>query len=251
MEHSFATCLSLPQRGAVRLEQFYADWGRFFSAWPTLEQVFSGCVGSSAQGAAAVSEPGIVFSGSRYPLGLLKANPVDLLVVERGALVKPSSLGRPERWEDMIDAIPLSSRPKMVFESWPGAAVTCASGPSGKAYVTCWKERGYDTTMRLVSAVQVGGAVAQTPSLSGYSHASGEVPLASILSPLALLSDARPMSNLLTPPGLLAWQKGHYGGPATAPDARMDAGPCWRLDSYGAWLATLVPGGIGTGSWGP
>jgi hypothetical protein len=125
------------------------------SAWPTLEHVFSVRVGNSAQGAAAVSEPGLVFSGSRYPLGLLKANPVDLLVIERGALVKPSSLGRPERWEDMIDATPVSSRPKMVFESWPGVAVTWASGPSGKAYVTRWTKRGYATTMRLVSAVQV------------------------------------------------------------------------------------------------
>jgi hypothetical protein len=58
------------------------------SAWPTLEHVFSVRVGSSAQGAAAVSEPGLVFSGSRYPLGLFKANPVDLLAIERGTLVK-------------------------------------------------------------------------------------------------------------------------------------------------------------------
>jgi hypothetical protein len=173
------------------------------SAWPTLEHVFSVRVGNRAQGAAAVSEPGLVFSGTRYPLGLLKANPVDLLVIERGALVKPSSLSRPERWEDMIDATPVSSRPKMVFESWPGVAVTWASGPSGKAYVTRWTKRGYATTMRSVSAVQVGGAVAQTRFLVTRT-ASGEVPLASILSPLAFVSDARPMSNLLTPPGLLA-----------------------------------------------
>jgi hypothetical protein len=83
------------------------------SAWPTLEYIFSVRVGSSAQGAAAVSEPGLVFSGSRYPLGLLKANPVDLLVIERGALVKPSSLSHPERWEAIVDATPVSSRSKM------------------------------------------------------------------------------------------------------------------------------------------
>jgi hypothetical protein len=128
-------------------------------------------------------------------------NPVDLLVIERDALVKPSSLGRPERWEDMIDATPVSSRPKMVSESWPNVAVTWASGPSGKAYVTRWTKRGYATTMRLVSAVQVGGAVAQTRFLVTRT-ASGEVPLASILSLLAL-PNARPMSNLLTPLGLL------------------------------------------------
>jgi hypothetical protein len=39
--------------------------------------------------------------------------------------------------------------------------VTWASGPSDKTYVTHWKGRDYDTTMRLVSAVQVDGAVAQ------------------------------------------------------------------------------------------
>jgi hypothetical protein len=79
------------------------------SAWPTLEHVFSVRIGSSAQGAAAVfksglvfsglryplgrSKPGLVVSGSRCPLGRLKANRVDLLVVER--------------WEDMVDAIPV------------------------------------------------------------------------------------------------------------------------------------------------
>ena len=57
-------------------------------------------------------------------------------MIEHGALVKPSSLGRPERWEDMIDATPVPSRPTMVLESWPGVAVTWASGPSDKAYVT-------------------------------------------------------------------------------------------------------------------
>jgi hypothetical protein len=62
------------------------------SAWPTLEHVFSVRVGSSAQGAAGVSEPGLVFSGSRYPLGLLKANPVDLLVIRRGGWLRSSEL---------------------------------------------------------------------------------------------------------------------------------------------------------------
>jgi hypothetical protein len=62
----------------------------------------------------------------------------------------------------MIHTTPVSSRPKMVFEAWPGVAVTWAIGPPGKAYITRWKERGYDTTMRLVSAMQVCGAVAET-----------------------------------------------------------------------------------------
>jgi hypothetical protein len=63
----------------------------------------------------------------------------------------------------MIDATPTSSQPNTVFEAWPGAVVTWASGPTGKAYVTrCSKERGYATTMWLESAVQVGGAVTQT-----------------------------------------------------------------------------------------
>jgi hypothetical protein len=42
------------------------------------------------------------------------------------------------------------------------------------------------------------------------------------------------MSNLLTPPGLLAWQRGRYGGPANAPDARMEPIP----DHVGAWIRT-------------
>jgi hypothetical protein len=42
------------------------------------------------------------------------------------------------------------------------------------------------------------------------------------------------MSNLLTPPGLLAWQKGRYGGPTNAPDARIEP----MLDHVGAWIRT-------------
>jgi hypothetical protein len=88
---------------------------------------------------------------------------------------------------------------KMVFESWPG------EWSSGKAAVSHWKDRGYVTTMRLVSAVQVGGAVAQT-RFPVTRAASGEVPLASILSPLALVSDSafhwEHLSELLVCPTL-------------------------------------------------
>jgi hypothetical protein len=48
--------------------------------------IFSIRVRSSAQGAAAVSDPGLVFSLITLPARTLKANPLDLLVVERAAL---------------------------------------------------------------------------------------------------------------------------------------------------------------------
>jgi hypothetical protein len=114
----------------------------------------------------------------------------------------------------MIDATPVSSRPKMVFESSPGAAVTWASGPSCKAYVTRCTKRDYAITMRLVSAVQLGGAVAQTP---GDSHGlwGGST---NLKSPHASRSPCL--------------ERGRYGGPTNAPDARMEPLP----DHVGAWI---------------
>jgi hypothetical protein len=75
-------------------------------------------------------------------------------------------------------------------------------------------------------------------SLSCNSHGLWGFPLASVLFPLALVADARPMSNLLTPPGLLAWQKGRYGGPLTASDSRMVPKE-WELSEAGFTDATL------------
>jgi hypothetical protein len=122
----------------------------------------------------------------------------------------------------MIDATPVSSRQKMVFESGPGLAVTWASGPSGKAYVTRWTKRGYATTMRLVSAAQVGGAVAQARFLV--------TPLASILSPLCPMLDHCQLSSRLLVS--LPDKKDVMKDPPT--HGCLDgahAAPCWRLDS--------------------
>ena len=127
---------------------------------------------------------------------------MDLLVVERGHILQALKKPQVEEWENLVKFPSPSLRPTMVVESWNPEAPTWSHGPVSKGTITRWKELGYETRCRRIGATQVGGAISQTkllvlqlgPSVEKrweWPDLEGDP------------STIRPMSNLLTPPGLV------------------------------------------------
>ena len=94
-----------------------------------------------------------------------------------------------------------SVRPKVILESWDVRCNTWAHGPTEKGSVTRWSELGYTTRIKFVRCVDVGGAVNQfrlfvarviSADIDKWNWPKYEE-----------LSQPRPMSNLLTPSGLI------------------------------------------------
>ncbi len=65
----------------------------------------------------------VVYGHHRYPTRLFKITPVDLLIIERGYLKKPTKSYQREEWEHLIEHTVPDNRPTMlVLESWPASA---------------------------------------------------------------------------------------------------------------------------------
>lgn len=130
------------------------------TAWPKLEHVFSICreneVGMSLDDSTQIR------MGPRPPKNLLRARPVDLLVVERGFITRPRKTPHPEEWESLVDVAGAKMAPKVVLESWCAQAVNWENGPTGKASRIRWERLGYESRFRRVSAIEVGGALSQS-----------------------------------------------------------------------------------------
>ena len=139
--------------------------------------------------------------GVRWSLTLLKRHPVDLLVMELGGQKRPTSKfdNGQERWETLVESVPEEKRPKVVVEAWSGAAILWRNGPASQGYGSRWKARGYDTQIRSINACHVGGAVNQS-RLIVLRIAEG---VQWNWSDLHDQTTPRPMSNLLTPAGLV------------------------------------------------
>lgn len=148
----------------------------------------------------------IIRGPSRYPLKLLSQNPVDLLVVERGHIQRSPRSPQVEEWEKLVAATPLAKRPTLIVETWRPNALVWSSGPTSKSSLTRWRQLGYASRCKRVCATQVGGAITQVkllvlriaePKSAGWTWPAEE----------AASTEVRPMSNLLTPPGLVGWNK--------------------------------------------
>ena len=168
-------------------------------AWTRLSQKFA--VRRKDESTKQTGAERILYGQHRYPLTLLEQTPVHLLVVERGHIIKPSKVHQVERWEQMIDNTTTSKRPQIVVEIWTGSAQLWTHGPTAKSSITRWRERGFGTRCRRVSALQTGGAIHQIRLIvvrlnKGWEH---QWAWAHLPSPVPM----RPMSNLLTPPGLV------------------------------------------------
>ena len=148
--------------------------------------------------------PERVFQGHhRLPHDLLVKEPVDLVILERG-MCPPQDFTTTPGWEIPFDSpLPLSSRPQAVLESWPPGAALWPSGPMSKIATSRWNDRGYQSHCLLVNATRVGGALDQSRLLiTRVLHASpfSRWRWEALEDPS---EPSRPMSNLLTPPGLL------------------------------------------------
>ena len=135
-----------------------------------------------------------------FPTVFLNWNPVDSLVVERCSVEKAPSASYIHPWETAIAATKEPLRPKVVLESWNPICNTWANGPTEKGCITRWKKLGYQTRIKLIRCIDVGGSLNQTRlfvarTKSEYSNNWFWPSFPS--KPLL-----RPMTNLLSPPGL-------------------------------------------------
>lgn len=147
--------------------------------------------------------------GLRPPKKLLKKHPVELLAVERGHWGRPG-LGQDitREWRELILECLKERRPDTIVEMWPGSSTLWENGPLSKGSVKRWALLGYTSRGKLVSALEVGGAIDQTRLIL---IRTVRLDVATKDWPgTEERGHDRPMSNLLTPPGLVGrrrWRK--------------------------------------------
>lgn len=144
----------------------------------------------------------VIVGYPRIPANTLSSYPVDILVVERSHMQRPPTLDFQDHVRAEVEFTPRNLRPKLVIESWVGGASTWAHGPCSKLQVTLWEKLGYTTRSRFINSTEVGGAINQRRTLVV------RYPRNSIANWKWPASDPpttrpRPMSNLLTPAGLI------------------------------------------------
>ena len=187
------------------------------AAWPKLQHVFSvRRSGDSWIDGERSPEPDQVWKEPhRLSNTLLSRSPVDLLIVERGFSTEPPLHYQRDTWEKLVSRTETSKRPRVIIESWPPNAQLWTKGPTCKSTTTRWDELDFVTRCKRVNATKVGGAIHQSRLLvarvrKDWSHLW-------FWSPEETEIDTpRPMSNLLTPPGLVGSHKyvnGRRGDP--------------------------------------
>ena len=187
------------------------------AAWPKLEHVFSVRRSNEEEirGEKSPEPHHVLKEPHRLPNTLLSKSPVDLLIVERGFSTKPPVNYERDTWEKIISKTKLSQRPRIVLETWPPDAQLWTRGPTCKNTTTRWHEMEYTTRCKRVNALKVGGAINQARLLvarvrKDWSH------LWVWSTEESEVDTPRPMSNLLTPPGLVGSHKyvdGRKGDP--------------------------------------
>jgi hypothetical protein len=156
-----------------------------------------------------------------------------MLVVERGTKQRPPTDLRRTAWEDLIDKTFQKRRPRLVLEVWHTNAQLWSKGPMCKGRTTVWEEFGYVTRCRTIQATDIGGAIHQKKLIVArvqkeWSHAWKWAPEE------AQPDLIRPMSNLLTPPGLVPYKAYDRKSTRDPPDARTEPMP----GTLGAWIKT-------------
>jgi len=176
------------------------------AAWPNLDHKWALRTGKPRDLEECGPLPPTILWGGRVPKRHLEKHPVDLLVVERGSIRRPDPLPKVYPWEAPTRHVDPQFRPMIIIESWRDQAVTWVNGPADKSARTRWHELGYETRVKRVQAIGAGAALDQRRSLvvrirreHSTSWKWGHLSSYALLHP-------RPMSNLLTPPGLLRRQ---------------------------------------------
>ena len=60
-----------------------------------------------------------------------------------------------------LDKVDIHQRPRVIFESWEEQATMWKHGPISAHLSAVWKDLGYSTRNKIVSSLQVGGAIRQ------------------------------------------------------------------------------------------
>ena len=185
------------------------------AAWPKLDHLFSVRRSNEEGKSEASPEPAHVFrEPHRLPNELLNKHPVDLLTIEQGVSSKPPSNFERHTWEKLVSRTRPENRPRVVIEAWPPNAQLWTKGPACKSTTSRWHDLNYVSRFKRVAATDVGGAINQSRLLVArvqheWSH------LWMWGTEETELETARPMSNLLTPPGLVraSYVQGRTGDP--------------------------------------
>lgn len=172
------------------------------------------------------------YPGPHIPPSLLQDHPVDILVQDFGKFYRCDP--KQDILHMTITAVKQAvNKPSLIIESWNPGTSTWSSGPLSKSARTRWRKLGYYTHTKRVRATDVGGAIAQTRLLVC------RVPCGQTWRwpPTWQQTSARPMSNLLTPDGLIApraWGTPHTGHSI---DARLHPMP-WDPPRHSAYIRT-------------
>jgi hypothetical protein len=150
-------------------------------------------------------------------------------VVEQGHLKKPTPTYKREPWEDLIEHTRPENRPKLVVETWPASAQLWIKGPMCKPVSFRWDKQGFESCCRLMCSTRYGGAIDQS-WLIVVRVRRGLGLRWTWPEPEACKNIRRPMSNLLTPPGLLCTR--NYPHIKRGLDPILEAMPC----RPGVWI---------------
>lgn len=117
----------------------------------------------------------------------------------------------------MIMVIKVDAHPKIVFEAWPQQAQLWAQGQISKGPLTHWKELGYISWCAFMQTTKHGGAIVIN-RLIVVRYRAAEVD--HWVWPKEACDVVWPMSNLLTPPGLVKtwYEKTRAGTPVAETD---------------------------------
>ena len=140
-----------------------------------------------------------MYTGLRCKHKLVNRHPVDILAVDAGdhPIIKvPNKL---EHWEILVKSVKEERRPKIIVEAWPSRSAAWEFGPVGKANRIRWSALGYSTRMERVDPQDINGSIIQPRLMVVRIKGNSEWNW----MPIPPLKQRRPMSNLLTPPGLI------------------------------------------------
>eukprot|EP00532_Pseudo-nitzschia_australis_P008187 CAMPEP_0168163876 /NCGR_PEP_ID=MMETSP0139_2-20121125/620_1 /TAXON_ID=44445 /ORGANISM="Pseudo-nitzschia australis, Strain 10249 10 AB" /LENGTH=206 /DNA_ID=CAMNT_0008080821 /DNA_START=177 /DNA_END=794 /DNA_ORIENTATION=- len=131
----------------------------------------------------------------------LKTSPVDLLVLELASIIRPHKNLEASAWEALVATTQIQLWPKVILECWIGPAISWSQGPMSKLAVTWWSELGYASFCKVLQATEIDGALFQVRLLVAPIQTESSQQW---VWPLTMTHQGvHPMSNLLTPPGLV------------------------------------------------
>ena len=190
-------------------------------AWVSLEHSFS--VRRKEDELPGVDRAATIrFGPHRDHTKFLQGHPTDILVVGYGHLMRPLGPHVSQPVERMIAAA--THPPRVVIETWCPKAQVWMWGPVAKSTISRWDQLGYGTRCKRMSATRYGGAMVHDRLI--VVRTAVDLPTWEWAPEEAAAEVVRPMSNLLTPPGLVRTRyEKEESVCCPVPDAHVDPMP--------------------------